>query len=174
MTDRRTSYLLPCACGRELLIEPRQAGETVRCECGRTCAVPTMREIQALRPAPVAGSMPAAEKPAWGNPQRFLVAGLVVCLLAAIAAVILYTQFPAHFAGIASPEKVRQHVKGLSPQGTRQYFHQWILPGIDIPEQAVVQSKRSSVYLGMAALACLGAIGLILAGVGVAGIVRRR
>ena len=30
------------------------------------------------------------------------------------------------------------------------------------------------VYLGMAALAGLGAIGLILAGVGVAGIVRRR
>ena len=114
--------------------------------------------------------MPAAEKPAWGNAEISR-GGPGSVLAGSDSAVILYTQFPAHFAGIASPEKVRQHVKGLSPQGTRQYFHQWILPGIDIPEQAVVQSKRSSVYLGMAALACLGAIGSILAGVGVAGIV---
>ena len=69
---------------------------------------------------------------------------------------------------------MRQHVKSLSPQETRLYFHRWILPGIDIAEQVGVQSKRSTVYLGMVIVACLGAIGLVLAGVGVAGIVRRR
>ena len=174
MSDRRTTYLLPCSCGRDLCIEPRQAGETVRCECGLACTVPTMREVQNLRPAPLSGELPAAEITAWGNPQRFLVAGLVVCSLAALAAVILYIQFPAHFAGLPSPETVRQHVKGLSTLETRRYFHQWILPGIDISEQAEVQSKRSMVNLGMAAIACLGAIGLILAAVGVAGIARRR
>lgn len=40
VTDRKTTYLLPCSCGREIPIEPRQAGETVSCECGRTSAAP--------------------------------------------------------------------------------------------------------------------------------------
>ena len=132
VSDRRTTYLLPCSCGRDIPIEPRQAGETVRCECGRTCAVPTMREVQSLRPAPASSTTPAATKPAWGNPQRFLVAGLVVFLLAAIAAVILYIQFPTHFAGLPSPEAERQRVKSMSTLETMRYFHQWILPGIEI------------------------------------------
>ena len=174
MSDIRTTYLLPCSCGRDIRIELRQAGETVRCECGRTSAVPTMRAIRSLRPASASNTTPAATKPAWGNPQRFLVAGLVVVLLAAIAAAILYIQFPAHFAGMPSPETVRQHVKSMSIKDTRFYFHRWLEPGIDISERADVQRNRSQVYLGMAALAVLAAIGLILAGVGAAGIVRRK
>lgn len=101
-------------------------------------------------------------------------AGLVVFLLAAIAAVILYEQFPAHFAGLPAPEWERQRVKRMSVEDTRRYFQRWILPGIEIYEQSGIQGRRSVVFLGMATLAGLGAIGLMLAGVGVAGIVRRR
>jgi hypothetical protein len=101
-------------------------------------------------------------------------AGLIILLLAAISAVILYEQFPSHFVGLPSPEAERQRVKSMPLQETRLYFHRWILPGIDIFEQSGVQSRRSMVYLGMATVAGLGAIGLILVGVGAAGIVRRR
>jgi hypothetical protein len=132
-----------------------------------------MREVQDLRQAPVAA--PAAPKPAWGNPQRFLAVGLVVFLLAAIAAVIVQGQIPVqHLVGFRSPEAERQWVKGLSLVDSIQYFQQRILPGIEIPEQSGSQSQRSMVYLGLAALAGLAAVGLILAAVGVAGIVRRR
>jgi len=168
------TYLLPCSCGRDIRVEPRQAGETVRCECGETCAVPTMREVQGLRPAPVSSTTPVGTETIWGNPQRFLVAGLAVFLLAALAAIILYVQFPTHFAGLPSPEAVRQHVKSMPTQETMQYFHRWILPGIEIREPPVFQNRRNMVYLGMATLAGLAAVGLILAGVGVARIVRRR
>ncbi|MGO9114100.1 MAG: hypothetical protein ACLP9L_33205 [Thermoguttaceae bacterium] len=57
---------------------------------------------------------------------------------------------------------------------TIQYFHQWILPGIDIREFGGSESKRKMVYLGMATVAVVGAIGLILAGFGIVGVVRRR
>lgn len=49
VTEPRESYLLPCACGRDLVIQPRQAGEMIRCECGRECAVPRLNEIRRLR-----------------------------------------------------------------------------------------------------------------------------
>jgi hypothetical protein len=130
-----------------------------------------MREVQDLRAA--TSTIPAAAKPAWGNPQRFLVAGLVVFLLAAIAAIILYPQLSQRRAGRASPEDVRQYVKSLPLRESIKYFHLYILPGIDSPEPPEVERKRNMVYLGMGASAAVGAIGLILAAVGVAGIVRR-
>lgn len=133
-----------------------------------------MREVQSLRRAAGSAEMPESPRPAWGNSQRFLVAGLAVFLLAAIAAVILYIQFPPHFAGLRSPDDERKLVERMSTLETMRYFQQWILPGIDIPEQGGFQSTRSMVYLGMATLAGLGAIGLVLVGIGVAGIVRRR
>jgi hypothetical protein len=133
-----------------------------------------MREIQSLRRAPVSDTKLATVKPAWGNPQRFLVVGLAVVLLTAIAATILYMQFPAHFRGLSAPETVRERIKKVSTLTTIRYFHEVILPGIDFPEQPGREGKRSIVYLGMATLAGVGAIGAILAGVGLAGIVRRR
>ena len=136
--------------------------------------MPTMREVQALRPAAAAVAIPATTRPAWGNPQRFLVTGLVLVLLAVIAAVILYRQFPSRLGGLRSPEAEQQRVKGLTTLETIWYFRQRILPGIEIPESPEVQRKRSMVYLGLAAVGGMGAIGLVLAGVGIAGIARRR
>jgi len=103
-----------------------------------------------------------------------LVVGLVIFLLAALAAVILYKQLPARFAGLPSPEAERQRVKRMSIEETRLYFQRVILPGIEVYEQSGVKGRRNEVYLGVATLAGLGAIGLILIGVGVAGIVRGR
>ena len=45
-------YQLPCSCGKLVLVEPIQAGETVRCECGNELEVPTMRLIRLLPRAP--------------------------------------------------------------------------------------------------------------------------
>ena len=132
-----------------------------------------MREIRSLRAAMASAALPAA-KPAWGNPQRLLVAGFVVLLLAAIAAAILYGQFPRHFARFRSPQSEQQFVKSLPTLETMRYFHQRLLPGLESSEEVGSQSKRSIVYLGMIMLAGLGAIGLILVAAGITGIVRRR
>ena len=168
MTDSRTTYLLPCACGRENPVEPRQAGETVRCVCGRACTVPTMREVRALRPTVDAPATPGRARPAWGNPQRLLVVGIVVLLLAAAGAAIEYRQLPTHFRGLRSPEAERQFVKGLGVGPTIIYYYQRIRPGIDAPQEEFVRSERNKVYLALTPFAGVGAIGLILAGVGIA------
>jgi len=45
MADR---HLLSCSCGRETPVSPGQAGDTLRCLCGRTLEVPTLRELRRL------------------------------------------------------------------------------------------------------------------------------
>jgi hypothetical protein len=43
-----TKYLLTCECGEKLPVEVAQAGQQVRCECGRSVAVPALRAIRKL------------------------------------------------------------------------------------------------------------------------------
>ncbi|MBP5620695.1 MAG: hypothetical protein J6X44_01640, partial [Thermoguttaceae bacterium] len=41
-------YRLTCECGRSYPIEPRQAGQTLDCECGKTLQIPTMLKMKRL------------------------------------------------------------------------------------------------------------------------------
>jgi hypothetical protein len=176
VSDQRTTYLLPCTCGRAVRVEPRQAGGSVPCECGRTCPVPTLREIQRLRPAPTSeeerSDIRAGENSGWGNPQRFLVAGAFLCVLAAIAAVIIYRQLPTR--QIAGPEQVRAYLLKLPTQETRRFFHERLLPGIDLRDAPEIESAHNKAYLGLGALGAVGAIGAILVAIGCSRMVRRR
>ncbi|MEZ6098861.1 MAG: SMP-30/gluconolactonase/LRE family protein [Pirellulaceae bacterium] len=43
-------YLLHCQCDREVSVTPRQAGEQIRCLCGRELSVPRLRELRNLPP----------------------------------------------------------------------------------------------------------------------------
>ena len=47
----QTRYLLPCSCGQKIAIEPRQAGQSIRCPCGNSVEAPTMLKMTALEPA---------------------------------------------------------------------------------------------------------------------------
>ncbi len=42
------SYRLTCECGRSYPIEPRQSGQTLQCECGKTLQIPTMLKMKRL------------------------------------------------------------------------------------------------------------------------------
>ena len=53
-------YLLPCNCGKSVVIQIGQAGQDVMCLCGQKITVPGMREIRRL---PAADATPAS-KPA--------------------------------------------------------------------------------------------------------------
>jgi hypothetical protein len=41
-------YLLPCSCGEKIAIESSQAGQAIRCSCGKTLEAPTMQGIRRL------------------------------------------------------------------------------------------------------------------------------
>ena len=80
-----TQYQLPCECGRHVLIEPTQAGESVVCECGRRLQVPALRAIRQL--ACVQVSSPAIAAPRWTSAQGLVFAcGVLVILLSLLSA----------------------------------------------------------------------------------------
>jgi hypothetical protein len=170
VTDPRATYLLPCSCGRDIPIGTRQAGETVTCECGRASSAPTLREMQGLRRVSLTRPSAAAQS-GWGNSQRFLVAGTIIFVLAAVAAVTIYWQIPTRYK---SAEEIRQMVGRKTTWQTVQYFHGELLPGIELREREIYEAPREQALIGVAALAGLGAIGLILAAVGVVGLARKR
>jgi hypothetical protein len=102
------------------------------------------------------------------------VAGIAILALAAIAGTILYKQMPTRFPGLRTPDEERKYIQSMPPEVSIQYFHQRLLPGIEYYEQAEFQSRRDKVYIGLAVLAGIGVIGLILVAIGAAGIVLRR
>lgn len=84
-----TLYLLPCTCGETVPVATSQAGETVACACGRALAVPTMREVRRLQPAP--NDQPAAPRPSWSALQGVLfVTGILLLLIGSAIAIILF------------------------------------------------------------------------------------
>lgn len=73
-------YLLPCRCGRQMTVEPREAGRTSLCPCGQSLLIPTMLEITRLEPAPAETSLPP--KCAWSWPHALLLAGIAMVVVA--------------------------------------------------------------------------------------------
>jgi hypothetical protein len=75
-------YKLPCDCGESTVVDVRQAGETVRCTCGRALGVPTLRQLRQLEGADDrAARIPTRT---WTLQQGLLFAsGLLVAAIAA-------------------------------------------------------------------------------------------
>jgi hypothetical protein len=75
-----TKYLLPCSCGEKLVVDNRQAGETVQCTCGSQLEVPTMRGLAQLVQVNDPG-FTTAPKRVWGPRQGLLFVGLLLATL---------------------------------------------------------------------------------------------
>ena len=58
-------YLLPCSCGQLISIDTIQAGQEVRCSCGKAQLVPTLREIRQLPEAEPAMTQLRLVKEPW-------------------------------------------------------------------------------------------------------------
>jgi hypothetical protein len=112
-----SKYLLPCVCGEQIPIEPREAGETVACRCGASLQAPTLREICALEPAPEDLSPPPAVAP-WGWRQGLRLLGTVVLLSALGWAVWLFLNPPASRFDVFDPEMIRREANKMPPTVT--------------------------------------------------------
>ena len=62
-----SSYLLPCSCGKSIPIDTSQAGQEVRCSCGQSQEVPTLRGIRQLLQAEQAVTQQHRVKKPWSN-----------------------------------------------------------------------------------------------------------
>jgi hypothetical protein len=69
-------YLLPCSCGRKIVVQTSQAGDRVRCTCGEERDVPTMIDITRLEP--VVEDSPSEASGSWGTRERLMLVGSFV------------------------------------------------------------------------------------------------
>src|SRR5262245_34237171 len=86
-------FLLPCSCGQKVRVAIAQAGEQVACVCGNRRAVPTMRGIRQLEPAPPEAATKTI--PGWSRVHgAFFALGLV----AAAVGVVLMAFYGLRYA----------------------------------------------------------------------------
>jgi len=78
-------YLLPCACGNQLPVEPTDAGLMVPCSCGAKVKVPNTRGIYALPRLSGAEDDETESSARWGLRYQLITAGLACLLFGAIA-----------------------------------------------------------------------------------------
>lgn len=75
-----SKYLLPCECGKAIVIDASQAGQQLACECGKPLEVPTLRGVRELQPAPETSSQ--RRRPVEWNPSRGTIfAGSLVLMI---------------------------------------------------------------------------------------------
>jgi hypothetical protein len=73
-------YRLPCSCGQEHLVETVQAGQSIRCRCGKDLEVPTMQGLRRL--VRVEASEPVSPPGrSWGLRHRLLLIGAILAVI---------------------------------------------------------------------------------------------
>jgi hypothetical protein len=158
-------YLLPCRCGQQVVVEPRQAGGTVVCPCGQTLPIPTMLEMIALEPVPVEASLPTEQ--VWGWRHRMLLLGGALLAAAIIGGVFLHRNRPVAPIDTIDPDVVQESASNLSPPQT---WHYWGLmkQGMDrrTDQWYLAAMTRFRVWRAVSAVGAL--IGIALIGAGVA------
>ena len=82
-------YLLPCPqCERKLSVDTSQAGEQLRCACGASVEVPSMRQIRALEPS---DPDPGAERTSRWDPRRGIVFAVGAVITFGGLVVVIFT-----------------------------------------------------------------------------------
>ena len=76
-------FLLPCECGQTTPVQVSQAGQSLRCACGRALTVPTMRGIRELKPAEVEPSKKVTER-SWNQTRGMIFGAGALCIIAGI------------------------------------------------------------------------------------------
>lgn len=160
-------YLLACPCGRKTEVEPRQAGQTIRCGCGDLLEVPTLLAMRSLPQAEPAAADALDHPTPWGLRQRMVLLGLVAVLGAAVAAASLYLARPVPPIVYPQADQLRREMQDISPLRSIQLWRalQQGLESREHPgEKAYAEARfRYHLWLGVTGLVGLAGLGLIAA-----------
>ena len=107
-------------------------------------------------------------------PQRLLLTGLVVAALAGIlAGVLAYGQYKYNKNIEDYIQKQQKKVHELKPWQAILVYRNQLAPGIDTPSELQLSQQRQRLAVGMVIAIAAGAIGVVLVGIGVAGMVKK-
>lgn len=140
-------------------MEPVQAGQKVRCACGRDIDVPTMRQLAALEAAHSEEPAPEA-KTAGGPSPGLLLAGLLLLAGGLAYALVVYLDRP--------------QVPTLDGANLAQTWQVWmdLRRGVDaglFKDQETYQQQIKALRLKLGASLAVGAVGALLLLIGLAG-----
>ena len=162
-------YLLPCRCGQHVVVEPRQAGQTIVCGCGASLQVPTLLDMTVLDPAPPEPAEPASG-PVWGFRDGMRLVGIVL-VLTAIVFLLLLKRPVSRFETI-DPEQIRMTAERLSPVRTWEIW-ETMQQGLDRRTDEQHMADVQKFHLRQVIWACVALVGLGLIAASAAGGMRR-
>jgi len=147
-------------------VEPRQAGENIRCTCGATLEVPTMLKMKDL---PQAEPQADTQEPSasWGSRQRVGLSGLVILLGAFLAGNYLFLNRPLPPPTMADADWIRQESQKLEPLRAWRFWHQQRAMGLDrsVPIAELVYAEdllRYRFWMVVVTLAGVAGVALIV------------
>jgi hypothetical protein len=163
-------FLLPCACGQKVRVEPAQAGGRVSCRCGQSLTVPTLRGLRELEPAKELA--PAKAAPGWSRIHgaifalSLLVAGsglAVIGVYAAIYAAAMQRTTDRTDDVIREFDQT-QPIESLTPLGALLEWQSQVVPGLHVevrPDWVDAKAAAARALHWIRLGACLLAGGLI-------------
>ncbi len=157
-------YLLPCVCGRQIVVESRQAGQTMLCSCGASLSAPTLLDMTGLEPAPAEAVLePAAST--WGSAERLRLLGIMLLLTAVAGGMWLYVGRPKSRFDVIDPEQIRQRAQTFAPSRTWDLW-EIMKKGLDrrTDQQYAGAVERFHVWLAVVAAIALAGVALIAIG----------
>src|SRR5262249_46883110 len=117
-------YLLPCpACNLRLPVETGQAGQTIRCSCGNSVEVPSIRGLRDLEQVP--DERPVAASWTRRKGLLFLGAAMSIGALVAVAAILALRPSANDDRGFmisVNEEAIHSEVAALSPVESIERF----------------------------------------------------
>jgi hypothetical protein len=173
-------YLLPCTCGQKVRVANAQAGGQVTCVCGRSLAVPTLRGLRELEPAP--HQTIAKTKPAW-NPARGII--FATSLMSAVVGLVIvviqlwqYSQVVGYAVDRTDEEEhfVAGLIDSMTPEQALEQWPQVIEEGLGepTPPQWMVARRIAALRLRWATIGGAIAVGGVLLAVATMFVGRRR
>jgi hypothetical protein len=146
-------YLLPCGCGQQISVSAAQAGESLRCSCGATVEVPTMRELRELERVeakePVRGDR-------WGDRQRLALGLLIAAFVLWGGAGYLFAKIPPSLPPFDPnmPDPLQQN---STPAQAFDVFHE-MQRGLHATPPSFDQyaHERATLHVGIAITLVLG------------------
>lgn len=158
-------YLLPCRCGEKTPIEPRQAGEEIVCQCGARLQAPTMLEIKALEPVPVAAGASVAGLTSWGWRQALKLLSVLLFLTAIIFGGWFFYTRPIAISDVLPPEVLQNSASKLTPNQTWTSW-QMYKQGLDRRTNTKYMTERTRYHIWMTVCGVLALVGVGLFAIG--------